>query len=400
MPTETTRFDRDVWWIAFSAFFADLGYQAVIAGLPLFLVLTLRSPAWTFGLITALSYGPGSLVAYWGGELGDRLGRKRIAVLGNSLIPLLSFTGVLASPFAAAAFFVTGWWARNFRTPSRRAMLTEVVTRAQEARAFGLLHALDVGGGLLAALSVSALVLLHVSFQIIFLLTVLPLMVSTACLAMVRAGAHGAAKVPAQQVSSRASQNDLRLYRGVIIAAALYGFSSYSIGFPILTVAQGTHQDASGVLAYAVFLGISAVVGLIIGWRQNMGAPVLALLGYLVAGLGSMGLAFAYQLHAGAAGFYAAVALLGAALGVIETLEPTIISRVTPEANRGHGMGMLTAARSLGLFTGNLSMGILYEFSPLYSYGYAALVAVAAMLILLSASWRKGGEQEQRVTVE
>ena len=400
MPTETTQFDRDVWWIAFSAFFADLGYQAVIAGLPLFLVLTLRSPAWAFGLVTALSYGPGSLVAYWGGELGDRLGRKRIAILGNSLIPLLSFTGVTANPFAAAALFVTGWWARNFRTPSRRAMLTEVVTRAQEARAFGLLHALDVGGGLLAALLVLALVLLHVSFQIIFLLTVLPLMVSTACLAKVRAGAHRTAIAPARQMSDRTAQNDQRLYRGVIIAAALYGFSSYSIGFPILTVAQGTHQDASGVLAYAVFLGVSAAAGLAMGWRQGTGALVLALLGYLVAGLGSVGLAFAYQLHAGAGGFYAAVALLGVALGVIETLEPTIISRVTPEASRGHGMGMLTAARSLGLFIGNLSMGILYQFSPLYSYGYAALVAVAATIILLSAGWRRSGEQEQQVNVE
>jgi hypothetical protein len=45
------------------------------------------------------------------------------------------------------------------------------------------------------------------------------------------------------------------------------------------------------VLAYALFLGISALTGLVIGWRQNTGASVLALLGYLVAGLGSVGLA-------------------------------------------------------------------------------------------------------------
>lgn len=49
-------------------------------------------------------------------------------------------------------------------------------------------------------------------------------------------------------------------------------------------------------------------------------------------------------------------------------------------------MGSLTASHSLGLFVGNLSMGILYHFSPLYSYGYAALVAGAAAVVLFVVS--------------
>jgi MFS family permease len=382
-------FDPDVWWIAFSAFFADLGYQMVIAGLPLFLVLTLRAPDWVFGLATALSYGGGSLIAYFGGRLGDRVGHKRTAILGNSLIPILSFTGMALNPFVAIALFASGWWARNFRTPSRRAMLSEVVTHAQEGRAFGLLHALDVGGGMLAALSALVLVLLQVPFRIIFLVTLLPLAVSTACLGVVRAGARrqAAAAVPLE-ATNPISSGDQRLYRGIIVATALYGFSSYSIGFPILTVAQGTQHDASGVLAYALFLGVSALTGLVIGWRQNAGASALAL-GYLIAGLGSVGLAMAYQWHSGPGGFYAAVAVLGLALGVVETLEPTLITQVTPTTRRGRGMGSLTAGRSLGLFVGNLSMGILYQFSPLYSYGYAAIVALAATVVLFMSSIRQ-----------
>jgi MFS family permease len=96
-------FDRDVWWISFSAFFADLGYQAVIAGLPLFLVLTLGAVDWLFGLATALAYGGGALVAHGGGRLGDRAGHKRVAVLGNSLIPLLAFTGLAPVGFSRKA---------------------------------------------------------------------------------------------------------------------------------------------------------------------------------------------------------------------------------------------------------------------------------------------------------
>jgi MFS family permease len=215
-------FDRDVWWISFSAFFADLGYQAVIAGLPLFLVLTLGAPDWLFGLATALAYGGGAFIAYFGGRFGDRVGHKRVAVLGNSLIPLLSLTGLVASAPAAVVLFATGWWARNFRTPSRRVMLTQVATRAQESRAFGLLHALDVGGGTLSALFAFALVLVHVSFRTVFLLTLVPLGISTLCLVVVRARAQsGEAGAPAPEAAEPGETNHRYLYYGVIVATAL-----------------------------------------------------------------------------------------------------------------------------------------------------------------------------------
>jgi len=380
-------FHRDVWWIAFSAFFADLGYQMVIAGLPLFLVLALRAPVWVFGLTTALSYGPGAFIGYLGGRLGDRIGRRRVAILGNSLIPLLSLTGLSAGAIGAVSLFAGGWWARNFRTPARRAMLTEVVSQQDRARAFGLLHALDVGGGLLAALAVLGLVAAHVPFRYIFLLTVIPLAASTACLVATRTGAApvgSAAGAGARDgARGRGSRGNTALYRGVIIAAALYGFSSYSLGFPILTVAQGAHSGAAGVGAYAVFLGVSALTGLAMGRRREAGGVALALFGYVTAAVGSLGLALAYGLHGGWIGFYGAVAVLGVALGVVETLEPTLISKVTPESRISGGMGSLTAARSVGLLIGNLAMGFLYLASPVYSYGYASVVAVLAAVVLL-----------------
>ncbi len=381
-----TPFHRDVWGIAFSA---DLGYQMVIAGLPLFLVLALRAPTWVFGLTAALSYGPGAFIGYLGGRLGDRIGRRRVAILGNSLIPLLSLTGLPAGAAGAVALFAGGWWARNFRTPARRAMLTEVVSQEDRGRAFGLLHALDVGGGLLAAIAVLALVAAHVPFRYIFLLTVIPLAASTACLVATRAGS---APVPNERrtgthdvVHGEHQRRNSALYRGVIIATALYGFSSYSLGFPILTVAQESHSGAAGVGAYAVFLGISALTGLAMGRRRGAGGVALALLGYVTAALGSLGLALAYGLHGGSLGFYGAVAVLGVALGVVETLEPDHMSKVTPETRTSGGMGALTAARSVGLLIGNLAMGFLYVVSPVYSYGYASAVAVVAATVLLVA---------------
>ena len=46
-----------VYLLSFSAFFADMGYQIVVGGLSVFLVLVLHAPIWVFALIEAFSYG-------------------------------------------------------------------------------------------------------------------------------------------------------------------------------------------------------------------------------------------------------------------------------------------------------------------------------------------------------
>lgn len=101
-----------------SACFADLGYQAVLAGFPLFLVLVLHQPVWEFGLASALSCGGGALSLLTGARLGDRVGHRRLAPAGNAAIPLMSLSGLVASPAVAIGLFTGGWWARNLRSPS------------------------------------------------------------------------------------------------------------------------------------------------------------------------------------------------------------------------------------------------------------------------------------------
>ncbi|MEM3227687.1 MAG: hypothetical protein QXK65_01935, partial [Candidatus Micrarchaeaceae archaeon] len=66
---------RDALLISLSAFFADAGYQALIAGFPIFLVLYLKAPAYMLGIAMALAYGIGSLFAYFGGKAADRYGK-------------------------------------------------------------------------------------------------------------------------------------------------------------------------------------------------------------------------------------------------------------------------------------------------------------------------------------
>jgi hypothetical protein len=184
-PGNNSWLGRDPLLICFSAFFADLGYQAVTAVFPLFFILKLRQPAYLFGLVSALSFGAGSLFSLLGGKIGNKRSKKAVSLAGNSLIPLMCLSGLSSNVFLAGLLFIGGWWARYFRTPPRRAWLVEVSDPVYRSKIFGFLHALDVGGGLLAAVySIVMVIFFRFSFGYIILLTIVPLLASTICLVL------------------------------------------------------------------------------------------------------------------------------------------------------------------------------------------------------------------------
>jgi len=383
--------NRNVWLISLSATFADLGYQAVLAIFPLFLVKKLGAPIWLFGVSTAISYGPGAIFGYIGGKMGDRYGQKRVAIGGNLLIPLLSLSGLAVLPFQAIALFAGGWWARNFRTAPRRSMLVESTRPEHRLRAFGFLHALDIGGGFLAAVITAILVWQNVPFTIIFLLTIIPLLISSLVLALARAGARGQSKksttttIVDPPVEMHADHKSL--YFRLLLATALYGFSAFDFGFPMLTVNQALNSNVLAVLAYVIFFGFSAITALLLGRITKNSIRTLALFGYLAGGIGCTGMAAVWGFHFNPMLFYPVIALMGLALGVIETIEPTIVSLLMPHGKSGGGMGALTAMRSIGLFLANIMMGVLYgvQDSWLLPYVYAAAVAAVAAIVLLAS---------------
>ena len=389
----------DVWGISLSAFFADLGYQAILAIFPLYLVLDLGAPIWLYGLSQALAYGPGALFGYAGGRLAERYGAWPVAVLGNAFIPLMALAGLPSVPSFAVALLVVGWWARNLRSPPRRSMLVESVASDHRGEAFGFLHALDVGGGVLAAAYAVLLVLGGVSYEVILLVTIVPLVVSTLVLLRVRAGR--ARPTPLARTGPAPSRprtaedhgdpsSETRVFWGIMVATVLYGFASFSIGFPVLTTARATQDAALGILVFLVALGVSSVVGLFVGRLKRRRLLLLALAGYLVAAAGSGLFVLAAATSANVAVFLLGAGVLGGALGAVETFEPTLIASVSTPERTSRNMGSLTAFRSIGLFVANLSLGVLALANAWYPYAYAALSAFAATLVLLAVSRRAG----------
>ncbi|BFH73844.1 MFS transporter [Sulfurisphaera javensis] len=355
--------------ISFSAFFADLGYQAAVASFPIIFVFYFHAPIFLYGIAEALNYGGGSLMSILGGYLADKYGRKIIAVLGNSLIIILSFTGLAVNYIQALFLFMFGWWFRNFRTPARRAMLAEVTDDNERKEAYGILHALDIGGATLAVAYLTVALYLGIKATVILIFTAIPLLISTVFLVLVKAGGKGSPKRPG------------RLALTIVISTMFFAFTQYSFGFPIITTEEFTQKFYLATLTYGIFLASSSIFGYIFAKIKLEDIKGLAFLGYLLAGLIAFGYAFLSPY--GIITIYPLSAIMGIAVASTETFEPTIISKLS-KGETGTAMGALSFGRSIGVLIGNTVMGFLYQFSFSYAYIFAGIMGLIAFMIVLS----------------
>ena len=373
---------RDVWLLCFSAFSADLGYQGVTALFPLYLVFQLHASLFAYGVVTAIAFGGGAFIGYLGGLAGDRMDRKRVAIAGNALIPLMALAGLAHSLVIAALLYVLGWWARYFRSPPRRALLVSATPPQERSRAFGTLHALDIGGGMLSALLALGALALKVPIATVMLWAVVPLLASTALLVLVRREEVYLERTPgAPSANPRVSGRAVLI--ALLVSATFYGFSFYNLGFPIVTVtaAHAAEGYEWGVLAYVLYLGVSAFTGYTLGARRGSSARNVWLFGYLPSALGSGLIGLILALHVRAAALYLGVAVLGFGMGAVETFEPALVSSLVAHTRLGRGMGFLSVSRAVGQFLSNLAMGLLFVFGPAVPYFYAFASALLAAVI-------------------
>lgn len=371
------KYKSDVLKISFSAFFADLGYQAAVALFPLVVVVVLHAPISLYGLIEGINYGGGIMMGLLGGVLADRYGAKRVAIVGNALIVVIGFTGIAKDLVQAVAAFMTGWFARNFRSPPRRVMMLDVTYPEERKEAFGVLHALDILGASLALVYVTLGLYLKVDIALLTLPAFVTLIVSTLLLVFVKGRG-----LMEKKTSAEAGKKGGKLLAAVIASTALFAFSQYSFGFPIITTYEVSRELYLATATYLVFLLTSSAFGYVFGKVKVDEVKGLALFGYFLAGLGSLG--FAFLSGYGVSAIWLSSVVMGIAVAATEVYEPTIVSAIAKR--EGLGMGLLSMGRSIGIFLGNAIMGFLYQFGYAYSYTFAALMSFVAGLVVYLVS--------------
>src|SRR5204863_10074084 len=130
---------RGVAGIGVASFFSDAGQEIATALLPSFLTTTIGAPAAALGAIVGVADGVAGAARLAGGALADYPARRRATAMGgySSTAVLNALIGVATAAWQVGVLRTGAWLTRGLRTPSRNALLTDVVPREAYGRAYG-----------------------------------------------------------------------------------------------------------------------------------------------------------------------------------------------------------------------------------------------------------------------
>lgn len=334
------------------------------------------------------------IVSPLAGRLSDRMGRKRIIVLGLIVFAFseLAF-GVAHQPWMLFVARMLGGIGAAMIMPAVMAYVADTTSMDERAKGMGLINAaITTGfiigpgiGGYLAEFGIRVpFFAAAVAAAFVAILTFILLPESRA------AAVHDPAS--GQQKSESLIAQLLRSYRepyfiGLIIVFVMsFGLANYETVFGLFVDHKFgfTPKDIAFVLTFGSIAG--AVVQLtVFSWILNrFGENRVISVCLLASGVFILLTLFVH-------GYFAIMAVTFIVFLAMDILRPAVgtqLSKMAGESQQGFVMGMNSAYTSLGNIAGPIVAGILFDLDINFPYGAAALVLVLCFLMSLGTGKR------------
>ncbi|WP_310831741.1 MFS transporter [Paenibacillus pedocola] len=334
------------------------------------------------------------IVSPLAGRLSDRMGRKRIIVLGLIVFAFseLAF-GVAHQPWMLFVARMLGGIGAAMIMPAVMAYVADTTSMDERAKGMGLINAaITTGfiigpgiGGYLAEFGIRVpFFAAAVAAAFVAIITFILLPESRA------AAVHDPAS--AQQKNESLAAQLLRSYRepyfiGLIIVFVMsFGLANYETVFGLFVDHKFgfTPKDIAFVLTFGSIAG--AVVQLtVFSWILNrFGENRVISVCLLASGVFILLTLFVH-------GYFAIMAVTFIVFLAMDILRPAVgtqLSKMAGESQQGFVMGMNSAYTSLGNIAGPIVAGILFDLDINFPYGAAALVLVLCFLMSLGTGKR------------
>lgn len=398
----SSRLPRNVWVLAWVAFFNDIATEMSYWLLPQFLATVLGAGPAAFGLIEGAAETVSSFGRLLSGYFSDRWRRRKplVAVgytVANLVKPCLAIAGswrqVFWIRFADRA-------AKGFRAAPRDALIADSVSPPHRGAAFGLRQAMDSAGAILGPLSALALLpLFSGNVRSVFWMAALP---GAVCILLVwsavreirpavpqesppAGAAAGRSGIPSPPPAGETAGWHVAGGRLWVILAAvtLFSLGNSSDLFLVLR-AQNLGVRASlapvlGLLFNLVYTALSWPAGRL---SDRIPRRWLVVSGYLVYA-GVYG-GFALLRHREAV--WALFAIYGIYYALTEGVLKAWIADFVPSASRGSVYGVLNWVVGVAAFPASLLAGWLWQhYSPATPFATSAILALSAAVVLLFA---------------
>jgi MFS family permease len=401
--------NRNVFAFGLTSLFSDFCHEMATSILPQFMQ-TIGASAAALGSIEGIADAVSSFVKLGAGYRSDKIGhRKTWTVIGYELttigIPLFAFA--LAWPLILVGR-VVGWFGRGIRGPLRDAMMADSIAPEDRGKAFGFHRAGDTIGAVIGPLTAFWLLswLSHhpaiaqtlgewfpffahapgSSFRIIFLLTVIPGILSVLSLAFLVTEKR---RPPNHRLSFWGTLRAMpKEYRTYLLAITVFGIADFAPTLMILRAStvlepQMGMLEASrwAALLYVLRNVVYAIASFPIGALSDRFHRTRFLaIGYGVAVVTFIG----FALTISSLGWFAFLfSLAGIFIAWEDTVEGVIVRDYVNADIAGTAYGMLGVANGIGDLASSMIVGLLWTLvSPSLGFGYAAVIALVGMILM------------------
>ncbi|HSB38099.1 MAG TPA: MFS transporter [Gaiellaceae bacterium] len=384
--------NRGVAGIGVASFFSDVSHEVPTALLPALLTTTLGAPAAALGTIEGIADGIAGAAKLAGGALADDPGRRRATAMGGytATAVLSALIGAATAAWQVGVLRAGAWLSRGLRTPSRNALLTDVVVPEAYGRAYGFERAMDNAGAIAGPLLALALISL-VGIREAILISVIPgLLAALAIFVAVRSARR---LEPHERPPLRIRIRPVLHGRLGRLFAAVTAFELGNVAATLLILratnllTPGHGHDSAvrlAVVLYAVYNAAAMVISIPAGHvTDRRGATAVLAVGAVGALAAFTGFALAGTSVALLAALFA---LAGTGKGAVETAQGAAVAVLAPPDLLGSAFGALATIQSFANLAASAVAGALWTLvSPrtafLYLAGWTAVSVVTLVAV-------------------
>ncbi len=357
-----------------SSFFNDIGSEMISPLLP-FYIMSLGGGGIAIGLLSGLREGVSSLAKIWGGWASDIAGkRKDFVILGYSLSSVFRFLLYIATTWQQVTAFVSFERFGKLRDAPRDAIVADSTKR--RGHGFGFIQMMDTSGAILGTLIVIILFWwLEMGFRSIIFMAAILGSISLIPLFFISEPKTVPVKKGLVEGVGELSRN-LKFF---ILVTSVFTFANFGLYMFLLVRAQELSGNfIAPLLMYALFNVFYATGSIPFGrMSDRVGRKKVLLLGYLLFFL----LAIAFAGVSDILVFGGLFALYGLVSAITKPTQNAFVSDLAREM-RGTAFGFYHFVTGIVAIPAGLIAGYVWETGHGLMFGYLALMALIAMILL------------------
>ena len=358
--------------------FADFTYEGAWSIIPQYLTTGLGLSVFTLGVVVGIAQFLGYAVRFFSGRYASKTKRYwGVIFTGYTInlfaVPLLALTG---NYIVAIALIIAESVGKGIRSPPRDYVISEAAKKGNVGKAFAIEEGLDQIGAIVGPLSIAIMLFYHFGYRSAFAMLAIPALLSLSILTLAY-NHYKKSKITAPPVSNDniLSRRQFLMYAaGIAISAA----GVYNIAF-VLYKSQGVTAQFLIPIVFLFAMASEGLFGFVFGFLYDKAGKNLVYVGLALAALVPLSLA-----HPTGAMLFVSSILIGATLGVQDTVMRSVVGEMVSKEKRAYSFGIFNGLYGFGLLVAGIVIGAIY-YSSTMLIGYVVILQLIAGVMIFSA---------------